>query len=49
VAEVFAFYREQCERGNAVLATTPLDAKPVGRHGRDPDGEVSDLRGSSCT
>lgn len=45
VVEVFAFYREQCERGNAVLEATPLDAKPVGWHGSDPDGEVSELRG----
>lgn len=45
VAEVFAFYREQCARSNAVLATTPLDANPVGRHGSDPDGEISNLRG----
>lgn len=45
VAEVFAFYREQCERGNALLAVTPLDATPVGRPGSDPDGEVADLRG----
>ncbi|MFE5176554.1 DinB family protein [Streptomyces sp. NPDC056634] len=44
VAEVFAFYREQCERGNALLATTPLDAKPAGRHGSDLDDEVADLR-----
>jgi hypothetical protein len=48
-AEVVAFYREQCERGNAVLATTPLDAtpldaKPVGRHGGWLDDEVTDLR-----
>jgi hypothetical protein len=45
VAEVFAFYREQCERGNDLLAGTPLDAKPVGRHGSDPDDEFADLRG----
>ncbi|MEU6493854.1 DinB family protein [Streptomyces sp. NPDC046994] len=44
VAEVVAFYREQCERGNAVLASTPLDAKPVGRHGGWLDDEVTDLR-----
>lgn len=44
-AEVFAFYREQCERGNAVLAGMPLDARPAGRLGADPDGEVADLRG----
>lgn len=45
VAEVFAFYREQCERGNALLATTPLDTKPVRLHPHDPDDEVADLRG----
>ncbi|HYJ68548.1 MAG TPA: DinB family protein [Nocardioidaceae bacterium] len=44
VAEVVAFYRDQCERGNAVLATTPLDTKPVGRHGGWLDDEVTDLR-----
>ena len=45
-AEVFAFYRDQCDRSNAVLATTPLDTKPAGSHpGGDPDGEVADLRG----
>ncbi|MGW4391770.1 DinB family protein [Streptomyces sp. NPDC004685] len=44
VAEVFAYYREQCERGNALLATTPLDAKPAGRHGGALDDEVADLR-----
>lgn len=43
-AEVLAFYREQCERGNAVLATMPLDAQPVGRHGGWLDAEVTDLR-----
>ncbi len=45
VAEVFAFYREQCRRANDLLATTPLDAKPACPHGVDPDGEVADLRG----
>lgn len=45
-AEVFAFYREQCDRSNAALATTPLEAEPTGRHpGGDPDNEVADLRG----
>jgi hypothetical protein len=44
VAEVFDFYREQCETSNAVLATTPLDAKPVGRHGGRLDEEITDLR-----
>lgn len=45
VAEVFAFYREQCERGNALLATTSLEAEPIRLHGGDPDSEVADLRG----
>jgi Protein of unknown function (DUF664) len=42
--EVFDFYREQCERSNAVLATTSLDATPVGRHGGGLDEEITDLR-----
>jgi uncharacterized damage-inducible protein DinB len=29
---VFAFYRDQCRRSDAVLATTPLSAPAVGRH-----------------
>jgi len=44
VAEVVAFDREQCERGKAVLATTPLDTKPIGRHGGRLDDEITDLR-----
>lgn len=44
--EVFAFYREQCERSNAVLSTTSLDAAPIARDpGGDPNNEVADLRG----
>ena len=44
-AVVFAFYREQCERSNAILAATPLSAAPVGHHhpGRLAD-EISDMR-----
>ena len=45
VAEVFAFYRGQCERGNALVATTSLEATPIRRHGGDPGSEVADLRG----
>lgn len=45
VAEVRAFYREQCARGNALLSSTALEARPVRRHGEDPDDEVADLRG----
>ncbi|HVC03891.1 MAG TPA: DinB family protein [Candidatus Acidoferrales bacterium] len=30
--EVVAFYRDQCAQSDAVLATTPLSAKPLGKH-----------------
>jgi hypothetical protein len=30
--EVVAFYRDQCAQSDAVLATTPLTAKPLGKH-----------------
>jgi uncharacterized damage-inducible protein DinB len=43
-ADVIAYYREQCERSNAVLAAAPLSARPRGRHG-DPDvAEPKDVR-----
>jgi hypothetical protein len=29
---VFAFYRDQCRRSDAILATTPLATPAVGRH-----------------
>jgi hypothetical protein len=32
--EVVAFCRHQCAQSNAVLATTPLAAKPLGKHGQ---------------
>jgi uncharacterized damage-inducible protein DinB len=35
-ADVVAYYREQCQRSDAVLAVTPMSAPPRGRHG-DPD------------
>ena len=41
---VFAFYRDQIERANAVLASTPLSARPLGRHNREGADEVTDLR-----
>jgi uncharacterized protein DUF664 len=44
VAEVFAYYREQCDLSDAVLAATPLDARPAGRHGDELDAEITDLR-----
>ncbi|NYD59287.1 putative damage-inducible protein DinB [Nocardioides marinisabuli] len=44
IAEVFDFYLDQCEQSNAVLATTPLDAKLVGRYSDTLDDEFADLR-----
>jgi hypothetical protein len=41
---VFGFYRDQCERANAIVAATPLSAPPRGRHPGDPAGEICDLR-----
>ena len=41
---VFAFYSDQIERANAVLASTPLSARPIGRHNREGADEVTDLR-----
>jgi hypothetical protein len=41
---VLGFYRDQCERANAIVAATPLSAAPRGRHPGDPAGEVCDLR-----
>lgn len=41
---VFAFYRDQIGRANAVLASTPLSARPLGRHNREGADEVTDLR-----
>lgn len=41
---VFAFYRDQIERSNAVLASVPLSAAPLGRHNREGADEVTDLR-----
>jgi Protein of unknown function (DUF664) len=41
---VMAFYRDQVERANAVLATTPMSTPPLGRHGQGDDDQVRDLR-----
>jgi hypothetical protein len=41
---VFGFYRDQCERADAIVAATPLSAAPQGRHPGDPAGEICDLR-----
>jgi hypothetical protein len=42
-AEVIAFYRDQCAQSDAVLAVTPLSARPRGKHG-DPGNEPPDVR-----
>src|SRR4051812_43860720 len=41
---VFAFYRQQCARSDAFLATTSLSASPKGRHGDEFDEEITDVR-----
>ena len=41
---VFAFYRSQCERSNAVLASLPLSTPPRGRHPGWLGDETTDLR-----
>lgn len=44
-AAVFAFYRDEGARSDAVLASTPLSARPVGRHVWQGEVEhVPDLR-----
>jgi hypothetical protein len=40
---VFAFYRDQIERANAVLASTPLSTPPRGRHTPESAELVTDL------
>jgi hypothetical protein len=41
---VFAYYQDQCQRSNAVLASTPLSSPPVSQHGLDLEDDVKDLR-----
>jgi uncharacterized damage-inducible protein DinB len=41
---VFAFYRAQCERSNAVLDSLPLSTPPLGRHPGWLGEETTDLR-----
>lgn len=43
-AEVLAYYRQQCQRSDEVLAGTPLSAAPRGQHGDPALEEPSDLR-----
>jgi uncharacterized damage-inducible protein DinB len=41
---VFAFYRDQVEHANAVLASTPMFTPPRGRHNQGAADQVTDLR-----
>jgi hypothetical protein len=43
-AAVLAFYRDQCERSNAVLAALPLSSRPAGRHNTPMEDDITDLR-----
>lgn len=41
---VFAFYRDQIARADAVLETLPLSTVPVGDHGQGDTAQITDLR-----
>ena len=43
-AEIIGFYRDQCASSDAVLAVTPLSARPHGRHGVPGQDEPPDVR-----
>jgi len=43
-AEIIAFYRDQCAQSDAVLAVTPLSARPRGKHGVPGQDEPPDVR-----
>jgi hypothetical protein len=43
-AEIINFYRDQCASSDAVLAVTPLSARPLGRHGDPEMDEPPDVR-----
>jgi hypothetical protein len=43
--EVLAYYRQQCQRSDAVLDVTPISAAPKGVHNpSQPDEEVTNVR-----
>ena len=45
IADILAYYREQCARSNAVLDTVPLTAAPLGRHeGPGDEQQLPNLR-----
>lgn len=42
---VFGFYRDQCGIADSIIAATPIDAAPVGRHPDEPlASQTTDLR-----
>ena len=43
-AEIIRFYRDQCASSDAVLAVTPLSARPRGKHGDPGEDEPPDVR-----
>ena len=43
-AEIISFYRDQCADSDAVLAVTPLSARPRGEHGVPGQEEPPDVR-----
>jgi uncharacterized protein DUF664 len=43
LAEIIAFYRDQCANSDAVLAVTPLSAPPRGKHGVPGQDEPPDV------
>jgi hypothetical protein len=43
-AEIIRFYRDQCASSDAVLAVTPLSARPRGMHGVPGEDEPPDVR-----
>jgi hypothetical protein len=44
VADILAYYREQCARSNTVLDTVPMTAAPLGRHGDPDEPELPSVR-----
>jgi hypothetical protein len=42
--EIVSFYRDQCAQSDAVMAVTPMTAKPRGKHGVPGQGEPPDVR-----
>ncbi len=43
-AEIIRFYRDQCASSDAVLAATPLSARPRGKHGVPGEDEPPNVR-----